>query len=284
LCISLASGIATCLISLFIPSPIEKGEPRNLWRSLQIQSQVEVQESTTTIVQETSYEQNLGKEQEEGGKDDPPLIPKETSPTFSFNDHWNKFRDNYNTPLVIWSIWSGMCIAVHMLVLTYWQSVMYEINPKVNYNGYVLTVAYAMAAAVTLIPTKIEPFLNRISDWLLALLPILYGTCLLLLSFETIIYLAYIWLILYHSLFEFMLAVSSVQIARRTGKSKQFGIVFSLSMVVALLFQNFLQLLVGKQALNFAPTLQYRFFAFAFFGISATCLAGKVWLFLKRKV
>ncbi len=29
-----------------------------------------------------------------------------------------------------------MCTAIHMLVLTYWQSVMYEIDPKVNYNGY----------------------------------------------------------------------------------------------------------------------------------------------------
>jgi len=216
----------------------------------------------------------------------PPLTlssPPSHSLSASLRTHWHTFLDNYNPSLLIWTGWTGACLAIHMLVLTYWQSVMNQIDPNVNWNGYVSTVAYALAAAMTLIPTKIEPFLNRNAEYLLVIMPITYGVCLYLLSRETIIYLAYIWLIAYHSLFEFSLAVSSVQVARNTGKPKQFGIVFSLNMLIALVFQNITQVLVGKQVFNLSPTSQYAVYAFIFFGISVSCLFWLLWLKMKRK-
>ena len=69
----------------------------------------------------------------------------------------------------------------------------------------------------------------------------------------------------------------------RTGRPKQFGIVFSLNMLVALVFQNITQFLVGKQAFNLSPTSQYVVYAFIFFGISVGCLIWLLWLRFARK-
>eukprot|EP00026_Physarum_polycephalum_P008350 Phypoly_transcript_08432.p1 GENE.Phypoly_transcript_08432~~Phypoly_transcript_08432.p1 ORF type:complete len:444 (+),score=65.76 Phypoly_transcript_08432:178-1509(+) len=269
--VSIGMGIANCLTSLFLPSPLSSSPPPSPGeRKGDIQEDSQKQKNSAIITTD-------------GAEDDPYVSLSPSPSSSSLRKHWRIFLANYNPSLLMWTGWSGACIAIHMLVLTYWQSVMNQINPNVNYNGYVSTVAYALAAAVTLIPTKIEPFLHRNSEYLLILMPILYGICLFLLSRESIIYLAYIWLILYHSLFEFALAVSSVQVARRTGKPKQFGIVFSLNMLVALIFQNITQVLVGKQVFDLSPTSQYEVYAFIFFGISVVCLIWLLWLKLARK-
>ena len=50
-----------------------------------------------------------------------------------------------------------MWMAIHHLVLAYWQALFYDIEPSKGYNGYVNAIAYLLAAVAALLPTKIEP-------------------------------------------------------------------------------------------------------------------------------
>jgi hypothetical protein len=197
-------------------------------------------------------------------------------------EQFKKAVANYNKPLIAWSCWAGVCMGIHVLILTYWQSLMYEIDPSVNYNGYVSTVAYLLAAAVALIPTRIESLLESHALWLLGISPIINGTMVLLWSLESNIYRAYIYFILYLSCY-FMHAVSAAQIAIKIGKPKQFGLVFSLNVLLTILFQNSLQFILGKNVLNFTPHTQYQYMAIILFIVGVVCLGVNVWIVVLKK-
>lgn len=173
-----------------------------------------------------------------------------------------------------WSIWggkdaymkqltshSGLSLAIHHLVLTYWQSLFLEINKEASesYNGYVSASAYLLAACCALLPAKIEHLIPRLTSALLVASSIIDGLLLLVMSRNNHVLLSYCIFILYHCLFEFMWTIVNVQIAKHMPNFR-FGLIFSINTSAAMLFQTIIQFTVGSIALKLDIREQFIFF------------------------
>lgn len=160
---------------------------------------------------------------------------------------------------------------VHGLVIAYWQSLFLAIehphHSTPNYNGYVMAVAYLAAALFALIPARIERHVTRIAPVLLGLFPLVNGTLLVLLSFVTQQWVAYVLFVLYHCLFEFMGPIVNVQIAQNMPNIR-YGLIFSINSLANILVQTVIQLLVGKKLLQLDIRRQFFFFGCCLFALT----------------
>jgi len=183
----------------------------------------------------------------------------ESIPWKSFQAVCKELVNTYTSTVVLkWSIWGGLSLAIHHLVIMYWQSLFYETNSVQDYNGYVSAIAYSLAAVAALLPTRIEPQIETLQQILLIIFPLFGGAFLIGMSQTSLIFVDYALLVLYHCFFEFMAAITGAQIAKSM-PSVRFGLVFSLNTIATMLFQTIIQFIIGKQVLNLSIHQQFLF-------------------------
>jgi len=188
-----------------------------------------------------------------------------------------------NLSVLKWSIWSGMWIAVHHLVITYWQSLFAEIDAEKSkeFNGYMNAVSYLLAACCALIPTRIEKFIGPLSSAFLIVFPIINCFLLVGMAMSRHIFLNYAFYILYHSIYEFMGPIASVQIAKYM-PTIRFGIVFSLNTTLAMLIQTIIQFTVGSKGLKLDIKNQFYFYATCLGSVGIAYAIGVVFYHVRQ--
>src|SRR3989338_6693969 len=157
------------------------------------------------------------------------------------------------------ALWLIVSLAVHTLVLTYYQVLFFEINSAANYNGYVQASSYACAALSTLLPGLFYP-----------LVP------------------AYVLFFCYHCLFEFSMTVASYQIAltlhgrfdtvKHSPDSSRVAIVFSWNTIVSIVFQVLLQFIIGKGVLDLTPAQYFVGFGSVLGVLGVVLVCAIVWI------
>eukprot|EP00761_Pharyngomonas_kirbyi_P014794 gb/GECH01014824.1/.p1 GENE.gb/GECH01014824.1/~~gb/GECH01014824.1/.p1 ORF type:complete len:570 (+),score=79.25 gb/GECH01014824.1/:1-1710(+) len=166
----------------------------------------------------------------------------------------------------IWSIYSIVLMAVHGLMITYYQNLVKELDPSLTYNGYFIGVAYTLAAIGALLPCRADRFIPAAWNYMLTpamciIFPLVMGICFLGLSVARSLILLYSLLVVIHTFFEMSIVVAFTQIAQGLHVSR-FASIFSLNQTVSLIFQFLLQLIVGESVLKL--NVQHEFAAFGF--------------------
>ena len=190
------------------------------------------------------------------------------------------------------ALWMIVSLAVHTLVLTYYQVLFFEINSAANYNGYVQASSYACAALCTLLPglfyRKIAfPSPLAVSLWLVGAA---LASCLMLIAmglFRTLVP-AYVLFFCYHCLFEFSMTVASYQIAltlhgrfdtvKHSPDSSRVAIVFSWNTIVSIVFQVLLQFIIGKGVLDLTPAQYFVGFGSVLGVLGVVLVCAIVWI------
>ncbi len=187
---------------------------------------------------------------------------------YFFRTLYRKYRPVYR--LSLWLIFS---LPIHTLVLTYFQvlvSVVVTSADSVNYNGFVLSASYVMAAAVSLLPSKWERFFSSplYLECSLILISCVSSLLLIFLSLSHSLVTLYPFFIVYHCLFEFLLTLLFASIAKETPvmwkEKKPFGLTFSLCVFCAMSVQSFIQLIVGVEVLDLGIREQFLFWGFGY--------------------
>lgn len=191
-----------------------------------------------------------------------PIVGEKTS-------HWNRIllmaRDVIATyksvGVVQWAFWGGLNLAVHHLVLTYWQSLFFEFSEEDSqqYNGMVNGTAYFLAAACALIPAKLERYMEFLTPFFFIAMPLANGAMLVGMAFNVNSMTNYSLFVLYHCSFEFMAPIVAVQVAKKMS-SARFGLIFSINATAAVLFQTVIQFTVSPNALDLDIRQQFIFF------------------------
>jgi Reduced folate carrier len=154
----------------------------------------------------------------------------------------------YSGPMRMLSLWQAVSLAVHALALTYYQSLFRDIDATRNYNGYVSTLSYLLAAIGAAVPSVCASAIRL--DMFVVAVPVAGASLLAALALVDDLYGAYALFVCYHVLFEFSIAFVIGQVAvhiaptTNSGGSRvrRFALVFSLNRLVGLAIQSLLQL------------------------------------------
>eukprot|EP01119_Soliformovum_irregulare_P014493 TRINITY_DN3963_c4_g4_i2.p1 TRINITY_DN3963_c4_g4~~TRINITY_DN3963_c4_g4_i2.p1 ORF type:complete len:445 (+),score=120.09 TRINITY_DN3963_c4_g4_i2:99-1433(+) len=164
--------------------------------------------------------------------------------------------------VLLWSLWMGVAVAIHHLVLTYWQSLLFELSPtsSKNYNGIVSALAYFLAAISALSSSQLEFKLKSVIPVIQVVCPLFSCGLLVAMSFSTSYVIACIGFVAYHISFEFAMPIAQSDVATKM-KSERFGIVFSVNTALSILVQVIVQAIIGKGALKLDMRNQFLSFA-----------------------
>lgn len=149
--------------------------------------------------------------------------------------------------------------AVHPLVLTFWQSLFQDIDPKMAmYNAYLFSGCNFLAFGAALVP--IYAFKSNrlvIAQRLIMIFPFVFCVILVLMSdvgsyAGSTVWPSYACLLLYHAFFEMSLVVANSTLAMhmRNSQKEHYGVLFCLVYSLAVAFQALVQLVLQQSSMS----------------------------------
>lgn len=183
------------------------------------------------------------------------------------------FVDSFSNRHVLkWSIWWALATGGFIHVQAYMQPLWAVIKPNSDniYNGAVEALATILGALGALLAGVLKTDWKHKGELMLSLCSIIAGAVLITSSQTEEIFISYAAYIAYCSIYQFMVTIASVEIAKYIMEDS-YGLVFGLNSLVALILQTFLTLcfVSGDLGVPLYPRDQYLVYGFYHIAIAA---------------